>query len=99
MFIRGSGIEVLVHEVNQLAGCVTDICTAVCDTAGDEEETGYATTKERAGNCTSEERAGGPRTQGASPPQWVPFAKRPYKPSLARADPPPVPSLRLRVFA
>jgi hypothetical protein len=46
MFIRGSGIEVLVHKVNQLAGGVSDICASVCDTAGDEEETGYATTKE-----------------------------------------------------
>ncbi len=45
MFIRGGGIKVLVHKVNELAGSVANICTAVCDTAGDEQESSYASAK------------------------------------------------------
>jgi hypothetical protein len=38
VFIGGSGIKVLIYEVDQLAGCVSDICTAVSDTTWDEQK-------------------------------------------------------------
>jgi hypothetical protein len=51
VFIGGSGIKVLIHEVDKLAGGVTDICAAVSDTAWDEQKPRNTSAEEKAHLC------------------------------------------------